>query len=656
MSLTVQEDRDAFTFIVGVADTSSPTEQAWSDGGQVSVDFTHHDQAFRLNIERCFFCIPADYVWSSLYSRPVDSEDWSQVWIRSGPDGPIQDEENDVFIQRVPRSDLRDASGAKPFLGRSLSDAVATSMAAVSGVYFSLTEDPARVDFPVIIGDRMPDSGTGAPIPVQVGLAQTGSARLSTDRPMRASNGEATTFIYSITATNVGDKTELFELEAMGAPSTWSVLLPVSAVELDAGQSRDIPVLVSTPFRHLHGAEQTFHVHMTSANDRSSVGRLEIGVIFNEIPQPAGHHSQIWFHSRASEDLFQTTLGQVFPGNDGAVYMNAREDDENDARVAISGLNWGTSFDPEPVGQSRWFLDLDPGLLMGLDFDMDRLGSVVAPIKAGAGLTGAQLQGRLVLLGAPSEDENFNNFPYGDRTLTVLANLTTDAPVDVSAGAVHEFTATLTPQPEADYIPYDPANNMVLELRLSMRQARTFTTADAPYLEPGGSAVLPLLEYHDPVDDVFDSLDGPILRAAGAQQRLLNPGSTAIFDVEVENARDQGATYKLSLSGARSEWASVVGSGRLKMTPEGTASIQVAVQVPGDARDGDLVDLVLSAEDQQDPTIRGLIRLFVEVDTEAEHDDDGAAPAADVVKDAPGLSVATLVVLAGALVALRRRR
>lgn len=650
VSLEVQEDRDGFTFALGVVDLNAPTEPAWTDGGLLRIEFTHADQMFRLELGRCFFCIPADYTWSTLYSKPVGADDWSQQWERGGAEGPTQDGDNDVFIQRVLRSDLRDTSGAKPATGRAFTDMVATSLAAISTISTSVTPEAPRIDSPAIIGDRMPDNGGGT-LPIQFGVAQTGHARLVSDQPMRASNGEATTFIYTVTAKNVGPATHLFELETMGVPDSWNVILPVGALELGPGEERQLPVLVATPFRHLHGAEQTFHLHMKSTTDRASIGRIELGVIFNEVPQPAGHHSQVWFHSRAADGPAQNALA-IFPGNDGQPYMNALAEDENDAGIRIAGFNWGTGFDPEPVSESRWFIPLDPGLLMGLDFDLNAVGSVEAVFTAGAGLKGAELGGRLILLGPQSDVHN--GFPYNYRSVTSLANLTSDGPVDFGPGASQTLTAKMHALPVADFIPYDPANNLVLELRLQFGQPRTFTAADAPYLEPGGSAILPLLEYHDPIDDVFDALDGPILRSVGAQQRLVNPGATALFEVQVENARDQGATYNLALTGSHVEWASIVGPERLKMTAAGKATVTVAVKVPAGVVDGELVDLVLSAEDHGDPTLRGLIRLVAEVDTDATHGDEAEVAAAQVDKDAPGPGL-VLAAVALTLVALRRK-
>ncbi len=649
-SLTIQEDRGGFTFTLSVKDLNAPTEDVWSDGGTYTIQFTHNDRAFRLEMGLCFFCIPSDYAWSRLSARPVDSDAWSQQWQKGGAEGPIQDRASDQLVQRVARDDLRDLSGAKPGAGRLFTEVSVQSIASISSASIGFSEDLPRATSPVKIGDRMPDDGAGGPFQVQLGVTQTGHARLATDRPMRASNGEATTFIYTITASNIGDKSDLFELTIMGAPTGWNVILPIAAVQLEAGASRELPVLVTTPFRHLHGAEQTLHVHMTSTSDRSAVGRVEIGVIFNEIPQPAGHHNQLWFHSHPGDE-FSSTIGQLFPGNDGGAYMNALQDDENDDRKPVTGFNWGMRMDPEPVAESRWLIPLDPGLMMGLDFELGKTGTVVAPIQGGAGLSAAQLGGRLILLG-PLTDET-SDFPYGERQTTVLANLTPDAPIDAGAGASQEFRATLTPTDEADYIPYDPANNLILELRLTTRQPRTFTTADAPKLMPGGTMTLPLLEYHDPVDDVFESLHGPLLRSVGSQQRMVNPGATAIFEVEVENARDEGATYQVALTGTKLDWARIVDASRLKMTPGASATVAVAVQVPANAADGELIDLVLSVEDIHDPTARGLIRLLAEVDTDAEHAND-AAPLASADKQSPGLPLAWLIALGVALASRRR--
>src|SRR5687768_11381709 len=109
-----------------------------------------------------------------------------------------------------------------------------------------------------------------------------------------------------------------------------------------------------------------------------------------------------------------------------------------------------------------------------------------------------------------------------------------------------------------------------------------------------------------------------MIAVQGEQQRMVNPGKTALFDLELMNHGTESATYDLEVTGAVSSWARIVGDRRVTLPAGSTRPLGVAVTAPASAADGDQADLVLAAVDAGDPTARTLARLLAEVDTEAE--------------------------------------
>lgn len=612
LGVDVQEMAETILMTLRVADLDPPQEVFIADDVVYYVTFDHNDQRYAVQMNR----VRADqyYAWGALFKAVEDGQSFNFVRQLDVEHDADADELRVMLL----REDLLDLDGAAPFPGRSIDDFVALAHLRSNEGFGTINGNPIAT--PYDAWDIVPDDGTpdGA-MPVTLGLEQSGHAELITAAPMRASNGEATTFVYTMTARNTGDEEDLFLIEARGTPRAWQVVIPDRAVTLGPGESVDLPVLVSTPFAHRHGAVETFLVEMRSQSDPGSIGRTELGIRYHAIPQPAGHHDTVWLHSqRFGEDtaLFVVT-DNLFAGNSGFATMNTLEQDPEDQGVPIKGQFNGLSAEAvgEPVrARWNWWVFLQPGLEMGLDFDLQGAGTLSVPFESGTPLVQAVASGRLLHF-AYDED-------LGQWIQTVVAQLEPSAPVDLSPNQEETFTWQITIEEEADRLEYARRAALAIQLNMSTVRPALFTGVEAPELMPGGVMQLPLFEYADPVDDIFASIGQVMFHALGPQQKMTNPGETSVMAVELANHRGQQTTFDLELAGVNVEWAALMAPERVTLSADGTQDVTLAVSVPSDARDGDKADIILTAQAVDDPTVRTIVRLVAEVDTDADHPDE----------------------------------
>lgn len=627
--LAITETMSDVTFTLTVADYKPADQQTAVDGVRFQVHFAHNGRWFLLTLDQSLPALTSSW-FSSLDMRDTPDAEWTQVWF--GLEGRADPEAETVSVT-LDRNLLADKDGAMPFPGRALEGIVVHSSAFLSNVtiFGGMLPD---VRSPVKVLDDMPDAGQPpARYAIIVGLAQSGHALLSSEVPYRASNGEATTFLLSATANNRADREDTFEFEAVGAPPRLAVTVPVTLAAIPAGGSIDIPVLVTIPFAHIHGGVDDFALEMRSTSDPGSVGRVAMGVRYLSVPQPAGHHDSLYLHSSGGTG----TVGNLV--QDG--YMNTLEDDASDTKQPIQST--GLSINGDSFTHS-WYFSLEPGLQMGLDFDLQRNGSLAVPI--GSPVL-AQVDTSLAATLSWGS-------PFGDSM--PVASMTPTAPVTILPQSTHLFEGVLVPSPDADRIPFQPGANLFLEVDVTTKTP-SLIVAEQPFVAPGGHLTLPLLEYHDPVDDALAALDGPGLSPLGAQERLVNPGKAIVFPFSLANPADGERSYVVEVSGSNHEWGSLPAD-RIKVPAHGTASGSLIVRAPAAATDGDRADLILQAYDASDPTVRGLLRLLAEVDTDAQHPDDTvAADELSKTKDSPSLGAGLAVLALAALAqSLRRRR
>lgn len=675
VALRVEETPDSFIVRLEVADLAAAGETPL-ESTVYFVDFSHGGMTYRVLFYRQAGQTPQYGGQLEVYDPGQDDYGGGQrLTVTADP-------AHNVIEAAVPRDVLLDEMGAAPFPGRVL-DGFRASSASIGWRNEPLCF-PVASCTPVpqtAVIDAMPDSGAGdVDVPVKLGLAQSGYARLASQTPVRASNGEATTFLFEVLAANLDANLHRFALAAVGVPANWQVHLPSDLVELDANMASVLPILVTTPFGHNHGTFQDFRVEMTSLDDPNAVGRVQLGVRYMATPQPAGHHNQLYLHAaKATGDQTFDDLGATIFGFDPQhLYFNTLtpDEDDNDAKEPVGGSAVRDSdFPPSvpstvPSAKYTWNVPLSPGLAMGLDFDPTVTGTIRVLVDSIMPLPGAVLDGRIIhVIPIPcdSDDEDCNEGQGQGQSQsrggirTTAANLLPSKAVEVSANAQGvAFETTIQATPEGDYLSFEAGATLTLQLNLTFaRPDPTFGPHDIPKVS-GGMMTLPLLEYHDPVDQVFSSMAGLMIHVEGAQQRLANAGDTAVFDLALMNHADAGASYHLELSGPGTEWAEILGDVHITVAAGETRPLAIAVRVPKASAEGDMADLILTAVDAADPTQRTLARLVVIVDEGADHPDDSARIKAldDQLTDkkVPGLALPAIAGLIALAALLGRRR
>lgn len=482
------------------------------------------------------------------------------------------------------------------------------------------------------------EDGTTVSIP-----GAMGDLSLGTPLAIRYSNGEATTFHWAVEVANQGDRTldvdlglETRGLEARMPPG----------VRLGPGENRTVAIYVTVPFRHDHGSSLRFPLVASAGTaDRAS---LQLGVDYPTIPQPAGHHPDLYLH------------GRTYPVLDTAVrlsgdaWMNTAEQDERAEETLFSS---GLLSCPGPQGAVNggfgaglfWRFPLDPGLRIGLDGRVGEAGTLDLTFEGP--MPSAKLYARLVLeaVDAP-QVEIFANATDPYRTEVVTA-----------AGAGPTALALPLPiPPELDLVPPGGKSNLALAVLLcpepapvgfALAAVHPFVALFRPLVAiTAGHAVLPLDEYHDAIpvlgagDGLTLSVTDPVRRAA--------PGSTVLWRPALDVAEGTGGPLAVRLFGNAAPHARLLAEPRV--IAQDTV-LPVALTVP-DEPAGTILDLLLDVTDEADPARSAAVRLSVLVDPAATADDsDLAAGLAPQPKESPGPTAVALGALL-LLVAWPRRR
>ncbi len=127
--------------------------------------------------------------------------------------------------------------------------------------------------------------------------------------------------------------------------------------------------------------------------------------------------------------------------------------------------------------------------------------------------------------------------------------------------------------------------------------------------------------------------------------------------------RNEGAVddvFRLRVNGTNQDWVRLLGDHQI-FVPTGKARpVVVAVVAPEDAPEGDIVDLIVTAASEAEPTVQGQTRVVATVDTVRDHPDESRF-LTDVEKqlskdkESPPLAL-PLVAAAWAVVAVAARR
>jgi hypothetical protein len=686
--LDVAETQDDLTFTLKAASLQSGGDAPFVETIVYRIGFLHNDRQFRVLMVRSVF-------QSASYTAQLQAFDGGRggYFSLTRMGAATADEGAGTISATFAKDLLVDEEGNAPqpqvpFTGwHVLATSLGTAFFAQGN---QLCLGPAGCQAPPNLqaSDSMPDQGNGtADLALRFGVVQTGHARLSSPTPTRASNGEATTIVYQVTARNLGPASEMFMLGAAGAPGGWDVQLPAEHVTIPGNGTLVFPVLLTMPFTHQHGTYQFFVVTLTSMKDSGSVGRVQLGVRFSQPPQPAGHHNALWLHTADNQNFFDQLPGgeqasDATFGTGASLYMNALDSDPLDSHLAVPGQPCFHNAAPTvpPQASYCWDVPLSPGLEIGLDFDLNKTGTISVPVTTTPPMPGATLRGALDYFPPANATGGRNGLPRpgqntgGPPQPTELAQVRPKAPVDIQAGSSSAPTilvADLAPTVQDPYVPFVKGASLVLHLEVDftgMDVVQFPNQESPPFIQPGGTVTeLPLFEYHDRVNQLFASSSALMLAADGAQDRMVNPGRQVLFNLTLMNHGSASATVDLQLKGTNAEWAQVLAPAKTQVTlPAGSSlPVAVAVTVPKGAAasdgsgHGDMADLILSATSATDLNQRTLARLHVMVDGSRDWPSDEAAIQAmqglKSKKGTPGLEMPLLAAaLAVALLARRR--
>lgn len=655
-ALTVQETPLGFLFTLKVANLQTSPQDSVLAAVEYEIAFRHQDRMYKI---RSF---GGDTVRASLEALPpgVDVDKGYGDYVAAVPATP--DLAAGTITFELSRDWIVDSEGAAPFPGRVL-DLFMVEAGFLNDNDATVFNQPASLP---ALEDRMPNTGAGeVMVPVLFGLMQQGTLRLRSDEPFRASNGEASTFVFRVNATNIGERDAAATFALREVPPGWDVRVP-DRLRLEANQSVEVPVIVRTAFSHAHGSTAAFILELAST-DGASVGRIQIGLRYPAIAQPAGHHNTVYLHNLdASSDPVAMAVGLANRGLGGfdstkRLYFNTAEgtEDPTDAQTSVRGYTCRSLRvldDGDTVGTTYcWSATLSPGLEMGLDFDLAAEGQYSIPIHSLVPQPATRVQGT-ILHYAPVEatDDPFLQFFVEP---TIVATLEVSDRVDIGLDGSHIFTGVIRATPEGDLLPYQKGASLVLQLEASTGRPDNFFLGPRtePDVMPGAFLQLPLLEYEDPVDTTVGFADALHLTLDGEAQRLANPGDTVVYQLTLHNADVSSHELGIVLAGSNREWGQLLGRETVTVAAGGDHILTVAVTVPSEARDGDRADLVLEVASREDIAIRTLARLVTTADTDAEHEDQGRLLSTQAEpKGAPGLHGAVALLVALAAAALRR--
>lgn len=380
----------------------------------------------------------------------------------------------------VERNQLRDHEQAALTRGQTIDQIIVSAEAHATGVYFCDFEGNGG---PAIIQDHMPDGwiDDGVSVEMIYGGADTeGPMDLFIPRPFRGSNGEATTYAYEIRVTNEDTVDRTYTLETT-TPEGWTLHLPNGTLFVAAGQEASFTMYAQVPFIHTHGATATGRIDLTTEGAR---GGADFGVHYLDVPQPAGHHPDVFLHSIVPAGI-GAEINERAGGGDNHMFWNTQEDHSANHDVPMSSQTEG--------GDLVWYGCLSPGLAMGLHPDGSLTGRFELSFASEMATAGT-LTGAISLL--PDDHRPATCHDAGTWESTPLLQL--DAtPVTLDGPGTVEGTISVL---EDGPLAFQPGADLLLAIRIQPDQAPTVGgTVD---LLPGSRLTLPLRDYHEPAPSI----------------------------------------------------------------------------------------------------------------------------------------------------------
>lgn len=577
--------------------------------------------------------------------------------------GEVLDAENRV-VAAIPREAIVDDNQAPLARGSQLTDFVAEASVELWTPF--LNSDSGGGILPVQyhgVGliDRAPDRDVGAAYTMTTGsIIQAGDLFSRVAEPVRWTNGEATTLVYEVEVQNRGSKLQRVDVSVTGTPGTWEVAHS-DVLEVEAGSSQNVTILVSIPFTHAHGTFEEFLVHFQSPDGHASTS---LAVYWPLIPQPAGHHDTLWFHGAVQER--GQPWDDLFPQEVGWINAAPPETDQEDAGTSIPA-NWfvpsgaGSFAGGSPTeGRAQWFYSLSPQLRMGLDFDLSQLGSLDIVTELPVPMLDPTVDVNLGYLVIKQQGRFLGG---GESEWTTIG-----AGSATTAGQQQGKTPWSIPlaiESSADEIPFRTDGNLglIITMRGTMVGATwPFHEATAPVLVTSQSTMtLPLFEYHDPVDEVFVTSSAIRLSIpAGGQERMVNPGEAVVYQFAINYDGARPDTFDLALTGTNAEWGRILGDTTISLEAGSSRTLALEVLAPANARHGETSDITITATSTRNAAVQGGVRTLTTVTTAEDLVDEsgtGAALDGELTegKDSPGVGLIVVLSALAAVAAVAQR-
>lgn len=507
------------------------------------------------------------------------------------------------FGIQITKESLGELSGVQPVMGMQVDNWRALAYLA----------RPLSNDF--WVGDHLNDPITDqAAYEFQFGIPQSGPLQMSGKNLYIVSNGLATSYPFRLNLTNSLEQAQQVRLTSKNVPPGWQVTLPEATISVPPGGTQSVVVVLTVPFRHAHGSIERFVVE---AQDSAGMPltSLDMGLIYTETPQPTGHHNNLYIHSFAG-------------GQSG--FMSTLSEDSGDSGEGIRGQM-------QPSGTTLfdvfWKLDLQPGLAVGLDFDPMRQGTLEVPIFTAIDTPNMHLVGSLAI--------------EGNGGMVPVAQVSSNK-VNGAAQQTTTLAADIIIEPDADLVTFKPGTNLVLLLTLAS-DLGVWTPND---IMPGGWLSLPLFDYHDDVDAAIASLSGLTWSSETSTGLRGPPGSDIVVPIVLESSSPDAKRIRVQIDSSPEGIASFSGPQEAVVRPGSPLAGQLVIRIPDSAQTGELLDVVLIAQDQAGSGALAVHRVAIIVDPTAPASQ--FTPTETPTKESPTPSGIVLIVLLVALLLKRR--
>lgn len=615
IGLAVAESEDALTLTVSVVNM-----QGEPQGTVARTDLAFHDREYRVWMGYFTGSMSTNAGGAYAYVQAREGDAWDYV---ARLDEPAVDRGAGTISASVPKVYLMDGKHAIPGRG----DVVDV---------LSVVADANFIGTGIVDARVYDEMEGGAALTMQHGDVSAGDLLLTSNDRVRVSNGGATTFVFQASLRNQGDAAHEMRLAAEDLPAGWQARVQPPTVTVPAGEERVVSVLVSVPFAHEHGGYSSLNLTAQSARDAGTHGRMRLGVLHTPIPQPAGHHQELYLHA---ENNYGGPLGTPFEAATPSAWgwMNTDADHGDDHPFVTPSSSSG--------GSVTWYVSLNPRLLMGLDFDLDDLGTLDAEIVGGMGDAEAT-----------AELYYWRDTAGGGESILVAEGQPVTLTLDRERPA--PLTMQLTPTAESDYIPYAPDTYLTLAVRVEslMPEGIVANPLRPRILTESFKLQLPLNEYHDRLSGAAEVSSSIGVVAKGAVEKTGHGGSVLTYAFEITGPA--GQTLVVDLAGSDAAVARAVPSGEVALG-EGPTEVLVAVEIPASANPGEELEVLLFVHARDDPTQMAIARTMTRVAAtgeDASADESAALLAAEERNEKTPMPLgAALVALAGVALLVRRR-